>query len=182
MSQPERLTPNWLKIILSLFIVYHLTVILVLPNGGSYLGRWFGSGLTAYGNLLGLNTSWNFFSPDPAHTMFLKYTVWFDEAGNKEPVHGFIPPEKEQIVLDSSKRRFLYAMRFLILDTTRMKVLLAPWICRQHPGSQLVKIEHLLESIPNLERAQLGEERSDDPSSLMELSYQCNEAHDEISL
>jgi len=171
-----------LKIFLSLFLVYHLAVIIILPNSGSYLGRSTEKWITPYANYLGLNTTWNFFSPDPAQTMFVKYTVWFDDlnaAKAKDPVEGFIPPEKEKIVLDSSKRRLLYAMRFLILDTNRMKTILAPWLCRENPGAQLVKIEHILEAIPNLEKAGLGEERASEGRQLMELSYECNGSHDE---
>jgi hypothetical protein len=109
--------------------------------------------------------------------MFLRYTVWL--SGADEPVEGFIPPEKEKIVLDSSKRRLLYAMRFLILDTGRMKTILAPWLCRQYPGAQLIKMEHILEAIPSLEKAGLGAERAEEGRKLLELSYECDGSHDE---
>ena len=178
---PPTLKHNALKIFLSLFLIYHLAVILILPNSGSYLGRKTEHLITPYANYLGLNTTWNFFSPDPAQTMFLKYTIW-SSSDDEEPIQGFIPPEKEKIVLDSSKRRLLYAMRFLILDTQRMKSILAPWLCRQHPGAEIVKMEHILEPIPNLERAGLGEERATEGRKLLELSYECNGARDEVVL
>lgn len=152
-----------------------------MPNSGSYLGRQSEKLTTGYANILGLNTTWNFFSPDPAQTMFLKYMVWFDDVdvkNPKDPVEGFIPPEKEKIVLDSSKRRLLYAMRFLILDTHRMKTILAPWLCKQYPGAQLVKMEHILEAIPNLEMAGMGAERIEG-RKVLELSYECNGPHDD---
>ncbi len=171
--------------LLSIFLAYHLMVILILPNSGSYLGRKTEKLITPYANILGLNTSWNFFSPDPAHTMFLKYRVWFndlDSKEEKEPIEGFLPPEKEKIVLDSSERRFLYAMRFLILDTDRMKSILGPWLCRQHPGAVLVKMEHILEPIPILDRAELGESREIEGRKLMELSFECQSSgEDEVS-
>ncbi|PIS11805.1 MAG: hypothetical protein COT73_01830 [Bdellovibrio sp. CG10_big_fil_rev_8_21_14_0_10_47_8] len=170
-----------LKGFISLFVLFQLLVIFIAPNASSYLGRSLLPFVFSYANQIGLNTTWNFFSPDPAHTMFTKYIVWFEDAeGNelKEAEHGYIPPEKENIVTDSSKRRFLYMMRFLILDTQRMKSILGPWICRSHPGASLVKMEHILESIPTLERAQLGEERPDEGRVMMEMSYHCKQDKD----
>ena len=145
-----------LKVLLSVWILYHLAVIVILPNAGSFLARQGTNLLIPYGNTLGLNASWNFFSPDPAHTMYLAYRVRFDdENGNevKEPLEGFLPPEKDQIVLDSSKRRLLYAMRFLVLDPNRLNLLMGPWLCRQHPGASEIAITHVVEAIPTLDVA-----------------------------
>lgn len=173
------------KILFSIFILFHLAVIIIFPNGSSYLGR-ASTLLVPYANILGLNTTWNFFSPDPAHTMFLKYSIRFEDAdGNelREPLDGFIPPEKEQIAVDSSKRRFLYAVRFLILDTNRMKVILGPWLCRQNPGASHVKMEQMLEPIPNLDKAILGDLGRGEETTVMRFDYRCNASQeDEVSL
>lgn len=145
-----------LKLILSLWIVYHIAVIVILANGSSILGRSYGWLLVPYANALGLNSTWNFFSPDPAHTMYLEYRVRFeDEQGNetREPIEGYLPPEKDQIVVDSSRRRMLYAMRFLMLDQNRLHALMAPWLCRQHPGASEITIAHEMQAIPSFDRA-----------------------------
>lgn len=133
-----------------------MSVIIILANGSSYLGRSFQGGLLPYGNSLGLNATWNFFSPDPAHTMFYKVKIYFqDDQGNdlKEPEEIFYPPEKDQIVVNSSRRRFLYSMRFLTIETSRIKTLMGPWICRNHPGATKVRMEHVIEQIPYLDVA-----------------------------
>lgn len=136
--------------------MYHLAVITVLANGGSFLARYWTPYLIPYANTFGLNNTWNFYSPDPAHTMYLEYRVRFDdEQGNevKEPIEGYLPPEKDQIVVDSSKRRLLYAMRFLMLDPDRLNSLMSPWLCRQYPGASEIAITHQLEAIPSLDSA-----------------------------
>ena len=150
-----------LKVLISLWIVYHIVTMVVLANGSSYLGRHLGGVLVPYANALGMNATWNFFSPDPAHTMFFRYKVLFeDQDGNeiKESEEGYLPPEKGNVVMDSSKRRLLYAMRFLLLDSSRMRQLMAPWLCRQHPGASRVSIHYILQNLPSLDVARLHAE------------------------
>ena len=118
--------------------------------------------------------------------MFLHYRVYFPETPDglgPEPVDGFIPPEKEQIVINTSTRRFLYAMRFLILDERRMKVLLAPYLCRIHEGAEEIQIESILEPIPNLDLSRLGEMQEKREAKLMESRQSCrSDEQDEVAL
>jgi hypothetical protein len=169
-----------LRILLSIFICYQLLAVLVLANGGSYLGRRLDRWITPYGNLFGFNTTWNFFAPDPAHTMYIHYYVHFEDS-SKEPLEGYIPPEKEKIVIDSSKRRFLYAMRFMIIDEKRLKVILGPFLCRQHEGAASVHVENILEPIPNLDLStmSMGQKKE---TTFMEHNYDCHAPQDEVAL
>lgn len=182
-----------IKVVLSLWIVFHLFHILILPNGSSYLGRSWGQFLLFYGNSAGLNSTWNFFSPDPAHTMYLKFRIHFPEKEGlavRDNIEGTLPPEKEHIVIDSSRRRLLYAMRFLLLDQNRMNTLLGPWLCRQYPGADVISISHILHPIPSLEaaRAAMIASPQTSVSSLTEeiqspsFEMNCLQAQDEVSL
>jgi len=148
-----------LRIIVSVWAVYHLACIVILPNGVSFLGRTFEAYILPYANQVGANNSWNFFSPDPAHTMYFEYNLYFENENGeeiKEPVQGFIPPEKTAIVLNTSERRKLYAMRFLLMNPARIEELVAPWLCRTHPGASRLSIVHKLIQLPTLDRAILG--------------------------
>lgn len=186
-ATPEKRTsrPVWLRVLLSIFIVYHLIVISVLANGGSFLGRKLGPWISPYGNLFGVNVVWNFFAPDPAHTMYIHYVVHFldsEEGTQLDPVEGFIPPEKEKIVVNTSKRRFLYAMRSLIFDEKRMKVFLGPFLCRQHPGADSIVIKNILEPIPSLDLVQLNSVQEKQQATLLEYTHDCQEVPDEVAL
>ncbi len=194
---PERLRYNStksvkslaLRIFLSAFIVFHLSVIIILANGGSYLGRSLQASLLPYANTLGLNATWNFFSPDPAHTMFYRYKIYFESPVGeelKESIEGFFPPEKTHIVIDSSKRRLLYSMRFLTIDPSRIKSLMAPWLCKQYPGASRVRMEYIVNQIPLLDVAVA---RKDDPmddlvseKNLINNEVSCTQGADEVSL
>lgn len=166
------------KVCLSLVILFHLLTMVILANGSSWLGRHTQGWSVPYGNIIGINTTWNFFSPDPAHTMFIRYRVSFeDDYGNEtaEPIEGFIPEEKESVVFDSSKRRFLYAMRFLILDHRRLESIMGPYLCRKFPGAHRVHIEHILQAIPPLDRAMVTDETEVPPIELMTHTAYCSE-------
>jgi hypothetical protein len=143
------------KGILVLFIALHLIVILLLPNVNSYVARHnFPSFLLAYANQIGFNTTWNFFSPEPAHTMYYEYQVFFkDEA--LDPVVGYIPPQKDQVVTQSSDRRMLYAMRYFFLDPRRVERVLIPFLCSKFPDAERISIRHYVLQLPSLDQATL---------------------------
>lgn len=178
----------WAKIGLTIWLIYHLTTILILANGNSLAARQVGPYVLSYANALGLNASWNFFSPDPAHTMYFQYKVRFeDEQGNtlKEPIEDYLPPTKEKLVFNSSERRLLYAMRFLIIDPVRTEQIMAPWLCRTYPGASEVRIRHFVHLIPLLDQvlaspdlsiSQLRKEKE-----TQSLSYNCRETPNEVS-
>ncbi|WP_374033076.1 hypothetical protein ACES2I_09365 [Bdellovibrio bacteriovorus] len=151
------------KTLLSLWIVYNIFVMLVMPNVGAYFGRVTANVVTPYANTVGLNAGWNFFSPEPAHPMYLKYTINYlytegENAGEeaKEPVYGFFPLEisKDDRPLPNITRKREWAlMRYMVLDPKRLRVLMGPWFCRQYPGATSVDMEHVIETIPFLDQA-----------------------------
>lgn len=178
------------KIILSVWIVYNIIVLMFMPNIGSYIGRLASKALVPYANVVGLNAGWNFFSPDPAHTMYIRYTVFFEnEMGEsqKEPIEGFFPPEKNQKVLSEVKKRSLYAMRFMLVEPKRLKVFFGPWVCRQYPGATTVSVEAVIETVPFLDNVVL-QSQAEVNSLSEELQYvkediSCDpETQDEVAL
>ncbi len=144
------------KIFFGLVFLYFVAMIIVLGNGSSFLGRYFQSAFNPVANTIGLNTTWNFFSPDPAHTMYLRYFVIFeDDLGNTtaETIEGFYPTSKDHgddFRLD--KKRESYAMRFLAVDPYRLEAFFTPWICRKHPGARKVQVELFVNRIPTLDQ------------------------------
>lgn len=149
------------KILLSVFGLYHLVVMLLMPNLTSFLGRELERWIAPYGNSVGLNATWNFFSPDPAHTMYLRYRVYYESAEGeelREPDEFYIPETKELPVKDFTLKRHLYAMRFMIIDPKRLETVLGPWLCRQYPQASLIEMQHFVESVPPLHEARLFEE------------------------
>jgi len=148
------------KILISIWASYHLFCIWVLPNAGGFVGRYFADEIVPYGNAISMNTPWNLFSPDPANTMYFASIVHYDEAHTSSDMEQFFPPEKSQIVTDSSERRLLYAMRYLVLDPRRIEVILGPWLCRLHPGALEVSIRYIMEKIPSYDLVLISPDKS----------------------
>lgn len=151
------------KALLSLWIVYNIFVMLVMPNVGAYFGRVTANVVTPYANTVGLNAGWNFFSPEPAHPMYLKYTVYYPESENlegetsqeeREPVEGFFPVQNDKRnVPNITHKREWALMRYMVLDAKRLRLLMGPWLCRQYPGAASIDMEHVIETIPFLDQA-----------------------------
>lgn len=179
----------FLKVLLSLFICFHVAVVVIMPNGMSFFGRAFGGVIRPYAAVIGLNTSWNFFSPDPAHTMYLKFTIHFeDEDGNptREPEELYFPEARDEVERDLSKRRELYAMRYMILDPRRIDAIIGPWLCRRHPGASVVHIEFVISSIPTLDEAILFHDRQvgemGEEFDFIDKDYRCTQVGNEVTL
>lgn len=144
-----------LKIFLSLWIVYNIIVMLLMPNIGSYFGRQISRFIAPYAAVMGLNAGWNFFSPDPAHTMYLEYTLQYpdkEDGETREPELHFFPVEKNQPLLNPLRKRELYATRYMALDPKKLRVLFGPWLCRQHPGALTVDMRLIVETVPPLDK------------------------------
>lgn len=159
---------------------------LIMPNLSSYLGRISSRWVTPYANTMGLNASWNFFSPDPAHTMYIQYQVNFqNDLGEdlKESLIEYIPAEKNQKILNPLHKRELYAMRFFAIDPKRMRMLLGPWLCRHYEGASSVEMELIIETVAPLDQVTVSRvDNVKDLSQEMQFSkanYSCTSQHDE---
>lgn len=181
-----------LKALLSLWIVYNIVVIIVMPNAGSYFGRVTSRFIGPYANAVGLNAGWNFFSPDPAHTMYIRYMVYFNNPTDpdaeplKEPIEGYFPAEKNKMISSVFRSRELYLMRFMIIDKRHLKNLFGAWLCRQYPGASSVDMEHVIETVAMLDEAAAFKDES-----MAELSkelqfvaerFRCDHSEDEVEL
>lgn len=145
---------NLFKIIISVWIFYHLATIFLMPNGNSYVGRMYQQAFSSYANTFGLNSTWQFFSPDPAHMLYFEYDVYFyDNLGEptQETIRGYFPDERDAGTIHPSLRRNMYLMRYLAVDPVRMDRFVMPWLCRKYPGASSVSLKVILNQIPLLD-------------------------------
>lgn len=126
-------------------------MMVIMGNGASFLGHYLSSLFIPVANTIGLNTTWNFFSPDPAHTMYIKVSFIFPGSAEENII---LPEQREDGSFDFSlnKRRMSYVVRYLIIDQQKVEQFLAPWLCRKKPLAESVYIETVLEKIPPLDK------------------------------
>lgn len=178
-----------LKVLLSLWALYHIVVIVIMPNLGSYLGRGLQPAISDYASTIGFNAGWNFFSPDPAHVMYLHYTVHYgnpDMVEEKEAIENYFPAEKNKGIKDITRQRELYLMRFMVIDPMRLKSLFGPWLCRQYPEATYVEMEHVIETIAPLQQVVTLEDETVESLSkevqFIRQSYSCDgKGDDEVT-
>ncbi len=140
-----------LGLILTGWVFIHLSIALLIANPSSFVVRrlaW----ISAYASQLGFNTSWNFFSPDPAHPMFFRFRVYFADE-EQDPIEGYWPPLKDQVITSSSLRRTMYAMRYFVVSSSPSGELFSTWLCRLYPGASRVWWEHQVFVLPHLDQA-----------------------------
>lgn len=170
-----------LKSILSVFIVYHLLAILILPMGKGLLIRELGRHFYTYANIFGFNTTWQFFSPGPSPIFYLEYTFTYPEGDDdsfetSEP--QLLPEKRTGFGVSDFYSRRLYSMRFLSLDEGRLEKYMAPWLCRKDPRAESVTIRQKFAEIQAVERHR-GDMGGDnfsemsDPADLPPRTYRC---------
>jgi hypothetical protein len=142
------------KIALSLFLVYHFSAVILLPNSSSLTGRKLAHYFLDYANQLGFNTSWAFFSPGPSPMFYLEYDVEMKNADETGASQSFVyPPPKKPFSFDDGYNRRLFGMRFFALNQERLEKYFVPFLCRQAPGAESISIRQVFERIEDIERA-----------------------------
>lgn len=165
---------------LGIVFLYLVSMMIILGNGSSFIGRHLGFLYTPVANSIGLNTTWNFFSPDPAHTMYLRYRILFqDEYGNdkNEAIEKYFPEDALENNFWMHHRRLSYVMRFLSADANRIEKFLVPWLCKKNPQATNIQTELLLYKIPPLDVVStLKTENYDDlvqQEEINQMTYAC---------
>lgn len=168
-----------LKAGLSVFIVYHLLTVLIMPMGQGLVIRELGRYFVDYANIFSLNTSWRFFSPTPGSIFYLEYA--FNYPDGEESESYLLPEKRADTTISDSYQRRMYAVRFLSLTPERMERYMAPWLCRKDPKAESVTIRQTLGEIQNVERHRDNEHVDSfadfaEPTQLPSQTYICAKA------
>lgn len=152
------------KAIVHFWILFHVTLILIMPNSGSFIGRYYEKWILPYTNTIGLNSAWSFFSPDPSLIFTMKYRFLFlNEMGEelKPSIDGQYPRFSSGNFINPIRMRELYTFRFFNLIESYRESYLFPWLCRQNPEATHVEIQALVEAYMPLDKAMKLEQQSE---------------------
>lgn len=169
------------RFLLGVVFFYFVSMMLVMGNGHSFLGRYLGDFYLPVASSMGLNTTWNFFSPDPANAMYFRYDVIFeDDYGQttQDTFEDYFPKGKDEGTdFRMDRRRYAYAMRWLALDPNRIYQFFVPMICKKHLGAKKIQVDLIVKPIPPLEKVlTLKDENYEDLVQTEELGryiYEC---------
>lgn len=145
----------WVKALVSLALLFHLFAVFVFPNPESLLSRRTSWLVFPYGNLLGLNTTWRFFSPNPVMKVFEYEAYRYDESGDIVFEQKARFPESLEAA--GSRETFNRLMNFAMYGSSReesIENVLKPYFCKKFPSAEVsfYLIDYVL---PSLESARL---------------------------
>jgi hypothetical protein len=167
-STPPRIGRRLLRWALNLWLVFHVTAIIVAPasvSPSSDLVRAAWNGFRPYLQVLYLNHGYHYFAPEPSQSTLLAFVA---ERDGEAPIHGRIPNR-------SIVPRLLYHRHFML--TERMVV--APTHLQQRwyesyaqhlghvYGANRVSLTRQTHYLPTMEMVRNGV-RLDDPASYAE--------------
>lgn len=142
------------KILLSVWIIFHVIVVVLFPNSLSYLNRVIGPLSLPYTNLFGLHSAWSFYAPDPETARYLEYTLTYQDPTRDRLTQSWPPPRTK--FFDTLHNRYHTSMSFFVMKSEWVKDLFIPWICRTHPGAAFVTANYVLIKVPTLLEVQNG--------------------------
>lgn len=170
-----------IKNIFSVFIIFHLFAIVLYPNPSSVLARELAPYINWYGNSLGLNTTWQFFSPDPGNIRSIEYQVIVEDEDNIKIFNHKWPPDDESLFTNNIGRRFYFSLR-TILDSYRREMFFIPYLCQVHPEATSITIKAVQELVSSIEKAKiesLGYDEIDEPMIVPAQEYGCERSADD---
>ena len=118
-----------------------------------------------YANTLGLNTTWQFFSPNPAGERYLQYEINLDDGMSDEeivwnedirgPKYHYWPPKQDTPILKENLNRMFYHSLLSTFGEHRIKDVFIPWVCRKHPEAYSIFIRGKTKTLPTIEAAHI---------------------------
>ncbi len=143
-----------LKLLLSLFILYHLTMTFVTPHYMSIVHEKMMPYFKTYAHTLSFTTSWDFYAPNPSYYNYFEYEV----VHSKNKVETFRWPlsrkESKQIYLNHN--RLIYHSRFFMVLGKRYIIKhFIPYLCSLHPLANEITVKVMVENRPHFKKAKV---------------------------
>lgn len=113
--------------------------------------------LSAYGNLLGLNTTWRFFSPNPLiRTIEYTFYSYDEDSQNYDASKVWQFPESLEAI--GSRESYNRLLNFAMLAAATPEwatALLGPILCRKHQQADVIAVYQVRTEFLPIERARL---------------------------
>lgn len=143
-----------MKMFASLWIVFHLLAIAIVPNASSVLTSELQNWVVPYTNLIGFHSFWQFFSPDPGAAVFFRVRLY--EKENLLTSFDY-PPKNDPFWIRSRYNRRVSSVRFFSRPPADgVPRQLGPYFCRQDARATSAEISLLVMRPPTLDEVKAG--------------------------
>lgn len=140
------------KVALSLFVIFHVAAVFILPNPGSLLYNATQSVVQKYGTAIGVHTTWRFFSPNPL-IKTLEYRVIGSPDDSSEVVHRF-PQDVAEVKNREGYNRVMNYSMFMAMSRETLEKHLNVHLCKKWPKATAIEYEIVGNEFSPIERAQ----------------------------
>lgn len=151
----------WIRLVLSIFLGFHLIGVLITPNQGSYLTQSLSSIYHPYMKTFGLGHSWGFFAPEPVSPpMYIDYVI---ERKNLPPVNGRFPEESSPYFFRDRQNRRMSLSKFLLSTDDNIRNMFVRYLCKDGEEILSIQLWRVVTTQPSLKMVQTGEKKMTDP-------------------
>ena len=143
-----------LKVLVSLFIVYHLLMIFISPNRLSMIHEKLMPYFISYAHTLSMDVSWSFYAPNPYSYFYFEYEVIYKN--DRVNTFRWPPSRKESKRNIFNYNRFISQTLFFMLSGPReLRRHFLPYLCHLHPESKEITAQAIVEDRPHFKKAQV---------------------------
>lgn len=135
------------RIALSLFVVFHLLAIVLIPATENILSQSLSGTLRPYAGLFGLDTGWKFFAPNPV--IYRELVVTVENQDGSTTNLQWPPSIKDFTVTELFNRRNYHSLLTTITED-RLESFFVPWLCRSHANAERVVVLPVQRTIPDI--------------------------------
>jgi len=175
----EKKSVVW-KILISLFLLFHLFGVFLTPNPRSFLANAVSPIYRPYMNFLGLQHTWGFFAPEPlSPPLYIDYVL---DQKNAPAITGRFPSEKSPFFFRDRQNRRMSLAKFLASSEDHLRNMFMNHLCNQYPETTQARLWRVTITQASLEMVRSGKKKITDPvDSKIEIlgTFYCLEKNNE---
>ena len=153
-----------LKLLVSVFIVYHLLMVFISPNKLSMIHEKLMPYFISYAHTLAMDVGWSFYAPNPYSYFYFEYEVIY----KNDRVNTFRwPPSRKESKKNifSYNRLISHTLFFMLSGARNVRKHLLPYLCHIHPESKEITAQAIVEDRPHFKKAQVLDPMSLSPQN-----------------
>jgi len=143
-----------LKVLVPVFIIYHLLMIFISPNRLSMIHERLMPYFISYAHTLSMNVVWSFYAPNPYSYFYFEYEVIY----KNDRVNTFRwPPSRKESKKNifSYNRLISHTLFFMLAGPRNLRKHFLPYLCHIHPESKEITARAIVEDRPHFKKAQV---------------------------
>jgi hypothetical protein len=137
---------KWVKAGLSLFIVFHLFCVLLVPNSDNATGEFFLRFTKPYLFFFEMTNTWNFFAPNPEPPIWIDYQLL--DAQGQPYFNGRWPDIQKPYFLRERQTRLITAADFMVNNEVSAEKMMVNYLCHLQPHPDSLRLWRIMETVP----------------------------------